>query len=190
MIGVVLERLGVPRWATILVLCAAAAAGALAYRAHLIGAGIAMEGARRDAIDHQRDAQAKAELDRVNALVRAAQAALDDALAHLAKLQSELSHEKERSTALQSDLAAGRRRMSVAVASACPAAAAEQGEGAAAAGVDPGGPVRVDLDGRAAADLEWLRQTRDGAITGLQACIVAYDAVKTAADAQEPGNAE
>jgi len=168
-------------------LAAALVAGAAQYRAHVFGLGVAQESARRDGIDADRDRQARAALADANARVLNAQANLDGAMASLSKLQSELSHEKANSAALQSDLAAGRRRLSVAIvgAGACRAAAAEPGEGAVAAGLDQGsGRATVDLDGRAAADLEWMRQTRDEAITGLRACVAAYDAVRAAVDAK------
>lgn len=183
MISTILERLCTPRWVAILALCILSAAAALTYRAHLIDSGIAIESARRDKIDVERDRKAKAELADANARVLNAQANLDGAMASLSQLQSELTHEKANSVALQSDLASGRRRLSVATAGACRPAQAEQAEGAAAAGVDPGGePATATLDGRVASDLEWARSTRNETIGALQACIEAYAAVAVAVD--------
>jgi hypothetical protein len=185
MIAAILLRLGVPRWVAIAALCIVSAGAALAYRAHLIDSGIAIEAARRDKIDVERDRQARAELDDANARVRNAQANLDGALNSLAQLQTELTHEQANSAALQSDLASGRRRLSVAITGACRPAQAEQVAGATVAGVDPGGePATATLDGRVASDLEWARSTRNEAITALQACTASYDAVKAANDAQ------
>jgi hypothetical protein len=187
LIDAMLERLGVPRWVAIGALCVAAAGAALTYRAHLINQGVAIEAARRDQVDEDRDKQAKAALSQANARTAAIQVKLDVALAKITVQGKEISDAQNRSAALQSDLAAGRRRLSVAIASACRAASAEPGEGAAAAGLDSGGgPATATLDGRAAADLEWLRQTRNDAIAGLQACITAYGEVKAASDSQVP----
>lgn len=180
-------RFGIPRWVAIVVLCLASVASALWYREHLINAGVAMESHRRDTIDVERDRQAKAALDDANSRVRSAQANLDGAMNTLAKLQTELTHEQANSAVMQSDLAAGRRRLSVAITGACHAAPDRHDQSAPAAGLDPAsGPATASLDGRAAADLEWLRQTRNDAIVGLQACTAAYDAVKVASDKQGP----
>jgi hypothetical protein len=185
MIAALLTSLRVPRWFAVTALCILSGAAALAYRAHLIEVGVAQESARRDAIDAENDRRAKAQLAQLNARVTAAQNKLDATLTDLSHLRTELSHEQAKSAALQSDLAAGRRRMSVAVTGTCTPAHSGQGEGAGPAGLDPpGGGSTVDLQPRVASDLEWLRQTRDDALTGLRACIAAYGAVKTAADAQ------
>jgi septal ring factor EnvC (AmiA/AmiB activator) len=183
MIAAILARLGIGRWVAIAVLCALSAGAALAYRSHLINTGIAIEASRRDAIDKQRDMQAKAELAALNTKLAAAQAELGHTLEHLNQLKSDLDNEKATSAALQSDLAAGRRRMSVAIAGTCRPAQTEQAAGATAAGLDQGGePATATLDGRAASDLEWARSSRNEVIVALQACTAAYDAVKTAAD--------
>jgi hypothetical protein len=185
MIAAILLRLGVPRWVAITVLCVLSAGAALWYRGHLIESGVAMEAARRDKIDVERDRQARVALEDANARVRNAQANLDGAMNSLVKLQTELTHEQANSASLQSDLAAGRRRLSVAITGACRPAQAEQAAGAGAAGVGPGGePATATLDGRVASDLEWARSTRNEAITALQACVASYDAVKAASDAQ------
>lgn len=183
MIAALLLRLGVPRWAAIVALCVVAAGAALLYRAHLVNSGIAIEAARRDQVDHDRDVQAKAERDLLNSLIATKQAALDAALAKIDKQGKEITDEQARSAALQSDLVAGRRRLSVAIAGACHPDPGGHDQGAPVAGLDSAsGPATASLDGRAAADLEWLRQTRDDAIAGVRACIQAYDAVATASN--------
>jgi multidrug resistance efflux pump len=184
-IAAILLRLGIPRWVAIMVLCLLSAGAVHWYRGHLIDTGIAIEAARRVKIDVERDRQARVALDDANARVRNAQANLDGAMNSLAKLQTELTHEKANSAALQSDLASGRRRLSVAISGSCRPAQAEQAAGSGATDVDPRGePATATLDGRVASDLEWARSTRNEAITALEACVASYDAVKTAHDAQ------
>jgi hypothetical protein len=184
MIAALLARLGIPKWGAIAMLCVLTALGALAYRAHLIRAGVAMEATRRDAIDAENSRRARVALDQANQRTAAAQAKLDTTLAGLTQLQTELSHEQANSAALQSDLTVGRRRLSVLTRTRAPDPAG-QAQGAAAAGVDPGGePATATLDGRVASDLEWARSTRNEAITALQACTAAYDAVEAAANAR------
>lgn len=184
MLTALCSRLGIPYWAAVAILCVASAGAALWYRGHLIDTGIAMESAHRDQIDVERDRQARAELDNANARVRNAQANLDGAMNSLAKLQTELTHEQANSTALQSDLAAGRRRMSVAISGACRPAQAEQVAGSAAANLDPGAAATAELDPAAAAGLARLTGEGDAAIVRLNACIAAYDAVAKAVEAE------
>lgn len=187
MITALLLRLGVPRWTATAALCVVAAGAALLYRAHLVDVGVAQESARRDQADHDRDVQAKVERDRLNGVIATKQAGLDTALAKLNEQGKEIANAQAHSAALQSDLAAGRRRMSVAITGACHADPAGHDQGTTAAGLDSAsGPATASLDGRAAADLEWLRQTRNDAIAGLQACVAAYDAVKAASDSRVP----
>jgi len=183
MIAALLLRLGAPRWAAIAALCVVAAGAALWYRVHLVDVGVAQEAARRDQVDHDRDVQAKAERDRLNGIIATKQAALDAALAIITNQGKEIADAQNRSAALQSDLAAGRRRLSVAIAGTCRVASAGPDQSAGVAGMGAAdGPATASLDGRAAADIEWLRQTRSDAIAGLQACVAAYDAVKAASD--------
>lgn len=187
MIAALLLRLGVPRWAAIAALCVVAAGAALLYRSHLVDVGVAQESARRDQVDHDRDVQAKAERDRLNGIIATKQAALNAALAKVDQQGKEISDAQAHSAVLQSDLAAGRRRLSVAITGACHPNPDGHDQGTAAAELDSaGGPAIASLDGRAAADLEWMRQTRNDAIVGLQACVVAYDAVKAATDSPAP----
>lgn len=181
MIAAILARLGVPRWVAVTALCVLVAAGALAYRAHLIAQGVSLEAARRDAIDAENDRRARAELADANARTRNAQANLDGAMASLSKLKTDFANEQAKSAALQSDLADGRRRLSV-LTRARAADPAGQSESASAAAVDQGAAVIADLDGRVASDLEWARQTRNEAVERLDACIAAYDAVERASN--------
>jgi hypothetical protein len=183
MIAEILLRLGVPRWVAIAALCILSAGAALAYRAHLIDSGIAIEAARRDKIDVERDREAKTSLADANVRVLNAQANLDGAMASLSKLQSELTHEQANSAALQSDLVAGRRRLSVAITGTCRPAQTEQTAGATATGVDSGAAATAELDPAAAAGIARLIGEGDQAISRLNACIEAYDAVKEATEA-------
>ena len=179
MIAALLSRLGIPAWGAMVLACALALAAALGWRTHLIGQGIALEAARRDLVDAVNTQKARAALDLANARTRTAQQSLDAAVADLAALHMEFSHEQSNSHALQRELAAGRRRLSVLTrARASDTAGPDQGPGAA--GVDPGAALAADLDGRVASDLEWARQTRNEAIERLNACIAAYDAIGSA----------
>lgn len=183
MIAALLLRFGIPKWAAILALCALAAASAIAYRHHLIQQGVSLEAARRDKIDADNTAKAEAEQGRLNALVAKAQAELGAALAHLDQLKSDLDHEQAASRTLQSDLAAGRRRLSVAIARAGQADPAQPPDSTSAGGLDSQSPATADLDPQAASRVVELTGTGDSAIIRLNACIAAYDAVKAAADA-------
>lgn len=182
MIAALPDWTGIPHRLALVALCALAlGTAAVAYRAHLVDEGIAIEAARRDELDRRRDAEARAALARLDGIVAARQAALDAALAKLNEQGKEISDAQARSAALQSDLAAGRRRLSVALAGTCRAGTTGHGQGIAVARLDPGGgTAAATLDGRVAADLEWMRQTRDDALDGLHACIAAYDAVSAA----------
>jgi len=142
--------------------------------------------AQRDAIDAQNTARAQGELLALNERMRKAQADLAMAQSELQKLSEENSHEKLVSAQRQSDLLAGHERMSVRTASipACNPAQAGSTAGAGAPDVDQGaGPV-VDLDPAVAAGIDEIREQHNEAVRRLQGCIITYDAVKAAADAQ------
>lgn len=187
MLTALLCRLGIPRWAAIAALCVVVAGAALLYRTHLVNLGVAQESTRRDQVDRVRDVFARTERDRLNGVIATKQAALDAALAKIDQQEKEITDAQARSTSLQSDLAAGRRRMSVAVTGTCHADPDGHDQGTPAAGLDSAsGTATASLDGRVAADLEWMRQTRSDAIAGLQACIGIYDAVKAASDSPAP----
>lgn len=147
--------------------------------------GVLQEAARRDEIDAKNTARAQAELLVLNELLRKAQADLATAQDELQKLSQENSHEKLVSALRQSDLLAGRERMSVRTASApaCNPAQAGPAAGTGPADVDPGAGLVVDLDPAVAAGLEGIREQHNEAVRRLASCIMAYDAVKAAADA-------
>ena len=176
MIAAMLARLGIPAWIAAVALCLLGAAGLLAYRDHLVGVGIRQEAARRDLIEAERTRRAQDALRLANARVQAAQERLDAAMADLGKLQQELSHVQTQGTALQSDLAAGRRRLPVLV-HARAADPAGPVDATRPPGVDTGAAAAAELDPAVAAGLARLTGEGDGAIVRLNACIAAYDAV-------------
>lgn len=163
-------------------LLVATAGAALAWRASLIDDGRQLERAARQIADAANAKAAEAALATINAAIAQRQATLDAAAATLATQERNFHAEQAASTTLQSDLAAGRRRLSVAA--SCPApAAAQQGQAAAAARLDPPGPAPgATLDPGVASDLEWARQTRNDALSALGACVVLYDSAKAATD--------
>lgn len=176
MIAAIFARLGLPAWGAALFVCVLGAAGLLGYRDHLINLGVSREAARRDVLEAERTRQAQAALRLANAQVKAAQERLDAAIADLGKLRTELSHVQTQGTALQSDLAAGRRRLPVLV-RAHAADPAGPVDAAGAAGVDTGAAATAELDPAVAAGLARLTGEGDAAIVRLNACIAAYDAV-------------
>ena len=184
MIAALLARLGVPAWVAAVGLCVLGAAGMLAYREHLVGLGVMQEAARRDVLEAERSRQAQDALRLANARVRAAQGRLDAAMADLGKLQQELSHVQNQGTALQSDLAAGRRRLPVLVRPRAPDPAGPA-DATRSPGVDTGTAVAAELDPAVAAGLARLTGEGDAAIVRLDACIAAYDAVIRASNETE-----
>lgn len=176
MIAAILARLGVPAWVAAVALCMLGAAGVLAYRDHLVRLGVRQEAARRDIIEAERARQAQEALRLANARIKAAQGRLDAAMADLAKLQQELSHVQVQGAALQSDLAAGRRRLPVLVHTRAPDPARPV-DATRSPGMDSGAAVTAELDPAVAAGLARLTGEGDAAIVRLNACIAAYDAV-------------
>ncbi|WP_156116734.1 lysis system i-spanin subunit Rz [Massilia sp. 9096] len=175
--------ISISRVVAIVALCVLGAGTAMLYREHLVGLGVAQESAQRDEIDKQRDGQAKIALAQANGKVASLQAQLNALQTQLNQQGKEVADAQAHSAALQSDLAAGRRQLRVAIAGPCSAAQTEHDQGTAAAGMDTGSrPATADLDGRAAADLEWVRQTRNDALDAVQACTAAYDAVRAASN--------
>lgn len=161
-------------------LLVASAGAALAYRASLIDDGRALERTERALVDATNATAAATALAAANAEIARRQTTLEAAEAALATKELEFHDQQARSTALQSDLAAGRQRLRVA-ASCAPAAPARQGDAAAAAGLDPRGePPAATLAPGVASDLEWARQTRNDALSALGACVVLYDAAAKA----------
>jgi hypothetical protein len=191
MIAALLLRYGIPSWAAKLAGIAALVLGlwaALAWHDHRVFAqGVAQEKSRRDVLDAASSAQAEAERLRLDRLVAQAQAQLDAARARVDQLQAEVDHEKTISTDRQQRLLAGTERERVlirAIPGPSQAGAGGQAASATAGAVDSGsGASSATLDPRVASDLEWVRATRNTALDGLQACIIRYDALKTAVDA-------
>lgn len=180
MIARLLAALGIPKWVALAVLCAAVVLAAFAYRAHLINHGVAVEAARRDELDAERVRVAGEALAAANGRVKEAQDQLAYRLADIKELKGKLSNAQTTNAALQSDLAAGRRRLSVLTTGA--SRPAQQADGAAVGGMDKEARVEAELDGAVAAGLVGLTDEGDSAIVRLEACIRAYDAVKSAAD--------
>jgi len=187
MIAALLLRLGIPQWAAkvaaALALGAAAYAGFAWHDHKVLERGVAQEAVRRDEIEAAAERATQEKLAALNKQMAKAQADLAVAVAEVRAKQQEVDHANAASAQRQAELLDGRRRLSVLThIAAAQAAATGPAAGAGAAAVDPGRAVSVDLDGRVASDLEWLRQTRNNALDGLSGCIKAYDAVKTAAD--------
>ena len=188
MIAALIAKAGLPSWAVKPVVGLAAAAviggaGIAAYR-HIFDAGVQQERAAQQVRDKENDRLAAAALAVINARVAAAQADLILARAEVKKLERENEIEKTNSDDLQRRLAHGEQRLRVLVRTAA-SDEAEPNRGAGAVGVDPRPTTEVDLDGTVAANLEWLRSTRDQAIGRLGACIAEYDALKAAVDATQ-----
>jgi hypothetical protein len=159
---------------------AAALVGALAwYQHHLVEEGRIEANAKHALADAARERAEYEAVKLANSQVASRQAALDAALAALADRERDLHEQQRHNAALQSDLAAGRVRLPVAVtlAGGHPAG---QGEGGAAAGLDPQPEAGAELDPQAAGRVVELTGTGDAAIVRLNACIVAYDAAAKA----------
>jgi hypothetical protein len=167
------------RWIAAAGAAAAVIGGLLAYQHHLVEQGRAQADARHALADAARERAAYKAVALANSQVAERQAALDAALAALADRERDLHEQQRHNAAVQSDLAAGRVRLPVAA--ICPGShPAVQGEGGAAAGLDPQPAAAAELDPQAAGRLVELTGTGDDAIVRLNACIVAYDAAAKA----------
>lgn len=155
--------------------------GGLWYRHHVFDMGVQQEKTRRDKIDADNDARARAKLADLNAKLAVAQAELSTAIANLATKEKEYNDERLEAQKLRDDLATGRQRLRVAV-SARGACSAGQAPGSAFASVDSRAAVEAELEPQVASGLVGLTDEGDAAITRLNACIAAYDAVKAASD--------
>lgn len=186
MIASLLLKYGIPSWLAELVagaLLVLALWAGIAWHDHRVfSRGVAQESARRDVIEAAISAKANSERAHLNILLAAVQAELNSEKANVAKLQTELDHAQTSNTTLQSDLAAGRQRLRVALAvrAAGPAGSAE---GAPAGGLDSQPGATADLDPQAASRVAELTGEGDAAIIRLNACILRYDALKQAVDA-------
>lgn len=179
MIASLLLKYGIPMWMVKLVLAAALASGAVAYHHHVYKQGEDAANARATAREKANSDLADAELKKINAKLAQKQIELTAAIADLARLQKENDDEKINSAALQSDLLAGRKRLSVLVRQR-PADPTQPPDNSCPAQVDSGATVSADLAERPAAAIEWLRSTREEAINRLDACVAAYDSSRKA----------
>jgi hypothetical protein len=181
MIALWLAKLAIPAWAVklaaVLALCVAGAA----YHHHVFHAGELRERAVGAAREAKQSQIATAAVVILNTRVAVAQADLALARARVAFLEPELQNEKAVSDDRQRRLVAGAERMQI-LTRQRPAGPPGTGQGAAAVGVDSEPAVVADIDGTVAANLEWLRSTRDSAVKRLNACVVEYDALKEAVD--------
>jgi hypothetical protein len=185
-----LARLAMPKWLVQLLagiaLLTALVLGVRGYLSHVYHEGELASDARHTVIDAANTRKAEAEQARLNGQIAATQSKLDAARADVAKLQQGHDHDQAISDDRQRRLLAGTDRERVLIRAIAPQRTADQNGQAPSAGtgaMDSGSAVSATLDGRVASDLEWLRQTRNSALTGLQACIVRYDALKQAVDA-------
>lgn len=183
-----IARTGVPIWLLKLVamigLAGVVVLGVRAGYAHVFNAGVTEERAAQHARDVENDRVAAAAVALLNARVAAAQAALALARAEVNILKRENEIEKTNSGDLQQRLVSGEQRMRVLIRTAA-LNPAGPGAGAGAVIVDPGTAIEANLDGTVAANLEWLRSTRDQAIKRLDGCVIEYDALKAAVDATQ-----
>jgi len=189
-IAALLLRYGIPSWlaklAGIVALALGLWAGFVWHDHHVFEQGVAQEQTRRDALDAANNAKAEAERQRLNAQLVKVQAQLDAARLSVAQLQAEVDHEQAISSDRQQRLLAGTERERVLIRALAPSQAGANGQaqGPAAGTVDQaGGASSATLDPAVAGSLEWMRATRNTALKGLQACIIRYDALKTAVDA-------
>lgn len=153
--------------------------GYIAWHHYVFQQGVEQEKGRRDRIDAKNAALAQTVLAAANERVRLAQAKVAEVMQKLSDKQKELSDAKAVSSALQSDLLASRKRLSVLVTTRSNGAA-EQAPGSATAGVDQGAEVTAELNPEVAAGLVELVSEGDQAIARLGACISAYEAVEHA----------
>jgi hypothetical protein len=151
---------------------------------HVLAEGVKQESVRRDAIDAANTIAANRALMALNERLRSAQAALTAAQSDLQRLQQENDRGKAISSDLQRRLLAGNERLSVLVkAGSCHPDPAGSPASSTAAAVDTGTGLVYDLDPAVAAGLEGIRAGHNDAVNRLAACVKAYEAVKTAADA-------
>lgn len=171
--------------ALIATVIAAITGGSVGIHHHIFQQGVTQEKDRRDKIDAANTIKAQTILVAENEKVRALQAQIAAVQIDLSTKQMELQNARNKSAALESDLRAGTKRMSVLIArnKADPAGCATS---SGASNLDQGTEVTAELDGTVAANLVGIAAEGDSAITRMNACIVAYDAVKAASDALQP----
>lgn len=151
---------------------------------HVFQQGVTQEKNRRDAIDAKNTIAAQKALGEANEKVRLAQSGLSDAINKLQDKQTELQNAKSTAASFQSDLLSSRKRLSVLISN-------NKSSTNQIGSVDSASTVKLDtqstitayLDPTVAAGLVGIVSTGDQAITRLNGCIAAYDAVKSASDA-------
>ena len=119
-----------------------------------------------------------------NAKIAAAQDIIDSTQIDLSNKQKELQNEKVTSSNYKSDLLDSRKRLSVLVALS-QTGTASQVVSSTAPRLDNKSEVTAYIDPTVASNLAGITTTGDSAITRLNACIEAYNAVKAASDAQQ-----
>jgi hypothetical protein len=186
MIAALLLRYGIPEWAAklaaLIALAAALIGGAAWYHHHVFEQGVAQESLRRDKIEGENSARADKERDALNVKIATAQKELDAARVTLAALKEDYVNAQAISSDRQRRLRDATDRMSI-LARPRPSDPNGPPQGGPAGPVDTGASVEVDIDPGVSSWLEGLRAEHNAAVERLQACIVKYDAVKTAADA-------
>lgn len=157
--------------------------GGWKWREHVVyHRGELAEHARGEARAKIESDRADAQRDALNKQIAVAQASLTAARANLALLKLELDNEKAISSDRQRRLLAGTERMRVLVRARPPGPNGSPG-GFGTGLVDTGADVVADLAGGTAAAIDQLRVDHNEAVRRLEACVIAYDAVKAAADA-------
>jgi len=167
------------------ILCGVVVAGANHYKNSLIERGVAQESARRDLIDEKNRNTAQAALIALNKQILIAKNQLAEAQEQLSKLQTEAQSAQTESLIRESALRSGAERMRITVIQHNATAAAGPDGDSSITAVDTGTRVVEDLPPEIAGDLESLRRNENTAIDRLNACIVAYDAVKAAIEATQ-----
>ena len=156
-------------------------AGLTWYHHHVYQQGYDQRADEQLVIDAKNKIAAEKELNKLNMHVNEVQSELDKSTATLSTKQVELDHAKQLSSDYQVRLASGTDRLRVLTKSTCSNKAANP-QSASLTDVDNRTEVTAELDGAVAANLVKLAGEGDEAITRLNACIVSYNLVKTAAD--------
>lgn len=133
------------------------------------------EVARKDA-----NAEADKKIIELNATVKTQQDQLNTAALKIANQGTELKNVQAESKNYQSQLAAGTKRLRVAIATNSEDCAAGQSTSTAVGNVDNGTAITADLSAEVASGLVGIASEGDSAIMRLNACIESYNAVRSA----------
>lgn len=140
-----------------------------------------------EALYKKREAKATSdaltEKGKLDSAVNLKQAELDSALSKLSSKEKEYRDEQIKSSAYQRDLAAGNKRLRV-LTTANSNCSAGQASGRPSANVDSLPEISTELEPKIASNLVGLTDIGDQAITRLNACISAYQALETAVNAK------